>query len=147
MMDAQHKRELVDELKLVAGMMRQEQDPPRKNYMFSAAYGITSRILRLDYSKELLMADFVITNAYNMIQARVQSIMQGDRLVPIEMPMFDELANLVEKLGARIDADEDYHDVLDSILELAFTTTGPGHYMRASGKLRLSIDNQPTPNQ
>lgn len=74
--------------------------------MYSAAYGMTQRILRLD--------------------------------------ILDELADQVEELGSRINRDEDYNDVLDSILELAFTTTGAGHYMRATNKLRLRIDQGST---
>ena len=61
------RRELVQELRRVENLIRHESSVEKKIYYFSAAYGITSRTFRYSFTKDFLLADFVLQGAYNLL--------------------------------------------------------------------------------
>ena len=59
------KEELVNELKSVSRRMIEETDPSKKLFYYSAAYGITNRVMRFEFDEELLLVDALLTITYN----------------------------------------------------------------------------------
>ncbi len=125
---------LVKELENVVMRMRETPDPSRKLFFFSAAYGVTDRVVRIQYDSELLAITHVLSTVYNQFMARGSAIGQGERVVPIEPEMMVKLADLTEQLAEHIKKETSPYDTLQRFIELSFRTTGPGYYMHIIGK-------------
>ena len=121
---------LVKELENVAKLMKEEPDLRKKLYYFTAAFGIADRTVRVRYDRELALVVQVLQNTYNQFMARFTAIGQGDRVIPLDAKMIDDLADLTEYLAKSIlkDQKETYY-LLQKFNELAYYTTGPGYYV------------------
>jgi len=131
------RRELVQELRRVENLMRREGSFEKKIYYFSAAYGITSRTFRYHFSKEILLADFVLQGAYNLLMDRTNRLKAGDKTVSLDEVPFEKISDGLKLLADRIEAKENIQDALEIILTAAYATTGPGNYLREKGDIRL----------
>jgi hypothetical protein len=127
--------ELIGELRLISERMKKEQDISKKLYYYSAAYGSTNRILRIEFDTELLLADLVLNTAYGLVQSRLQAVMAGDRVVPLKQESIDELADCVAELADSFEDRKDCCHILQRIASIAFQTTGAGYYMSATGRI------------
>jgi hypothetical protein len=131
------RRELVQELRRVENLMRRESSFEKKIYYFSAAYGITSRTFRYYFSKDILLADFVLQGAYNLLMDRINRLKAGDKTVSLDEVPFEKISDGLKLLADRIDAKENVQDALEIILTAAYATTGPGNYLREKGDIKL----------
>ena len=78
------RKELIKEIKRVEALMKKEDNPEKKIYYLSAAYGATSRTFRYNFTRDVLLADFVLQACYNILMDRVHRIKTGDPTVQIE---------------------------------------------------------------
>ena len=131
------RKELVNELRRVAKYMRDEPDLEKKIYLFSAAYGITSRTLRYAFSKDILLADVVLNTAYNILLDRYKRIQGGERIIEITGEHFEKLGDALIELAKRFQNDESIQKPLEDIITIAFSLTGPGNYLKFKGELKL----------
>ena len=131
------KEELVNELKSVSKRMKEEKDPSRKLFYYSAAYGMTNRVMRFEFDEELLLVDALLTITYNAVNTRLQIFLSGDRTVPVTPEILDGLAECVENLASAIEKDKQCYEILQRIMTLSFLTTGPGYYMAVKGQIRM----------
>ena len=130
------RRELVAELRRVEKYMREEQDIEKKIYLFSAAYGITSRTLRYSFSKDVLLADVVLQTTYRMLLDRYNRIKGGERIIEIKKEHFDKLAEALKELARRFENEESIQKPLEDIISIGFILTGPGNYLAFKGELK-----------
>ncbi len=131
------RRELVDELRRVAKYMENEPDVEKKIYLFSAAYGITSRTLRYAFSKDVLLADVVLNTAYNILLDRYKRIQGGEKIIEITGEHFAKLCVALKELANRFEEGESIQKPLEDIIAVAFSLTGPGNYLKFKGELEL----------
>lgn len=131
------RREMVQELRRVENLMRRESSLEKKIYYFSAAYGVTSRTFRSSFSKDILLADFVLQGAYNILMDRLNRLKTGDKTVPLNEDSFEVICNGLKLLADKFDARENIQDALEIILTTAYATTGPGNYLREKGDIKL----------
>ncbi|HSD57185.1 MAG TPA: hypothetical protein VLB04_03305 [Methanotrichaceae archaeon] len=131
------RRELVQELRRVENLMRRESSFEKKIYYFSAAYGVTSRTFRYSFSKDILLADFVIQGAYNLLMDRTNRLKAGDKTVPLDDVLFEKISDGLKLLADKIEAKENIQDALEIILTAAYAATGPGNYLREKGDIEL----------
>ncbi len=131
------RREMVQELRRVENLMRRESSLEKKIYYFSAAYGVTSRTFRSSFSKDILLADFVLQGAYNILMDRLNRLKTGDKNVPLNEDSFEVICNGLKLLADKFDARENIQDALEIILTTAYATTGPGNYLREKGDIKL----------
>lgn len=131
------RKELVEELIRVVKMMKDEANLEKKIYYFSATYGITSRTFRYSFSREVLLADFVLQATHGLLQDRWQRIKNGDSTVELTNELFTKLEDGVTHLIKSIDRKESIQEALEEILVVGFSTTGPGNYLREKGDLKL----------
>ncbi len=124
------RRELVTELRRVENLMRRESSVEKKIYYFSAAYGITSRTFRYSFTKDFLLADFVLQGAYNLLTDRLNRIKAGDNTVLLDDILFEEICDGLKLLADRIESKDNLQNALEKILAAAYVTTGPGNYLR-----------------
>jgi len=131
------KRELVEELRRVEALMRKEPSVEKKIYYFSGAYGITNRTYRYVFSREVLIADIILQNTYNMLKERLQLIKSGDRNVTPEEVIFDKICDGLRDLANSFESEKDIIEPLGIIAASAFAATGPGNYLREKGEIKL----------
>ena len=127
--------ELTGELRLVSERMKKEQDIPKKLFYYSAAFGCTNRVLRIEFDPELLLADLVLNTAYGLLLGRLQTFSSGDRVVPLKQDSIDELADCVAELADSFENRNDCCHILQRIASVAFQTTGAGYYMSITGRI------------
>ena len=132
------RKELVEELRFAEGLMKTDDNPERKIYYFSAAYGITSRTYRYSFSKDVLLADFVLNASYNILKERLAMIKAGDPSVELDEKVFDQICKGLRQLADAFENKENIQDDLETIITAAFSTTGPGRYLHVEkGSLSL----------
>jgi len=135
--DKYFRKELVTELKRVERLIKKEPSLEKKLYYFSAAYGITSRTYRYSFSREVLMADFVLHTSYGMLQERLSRMKSGDSTVLIEDEHLNKICKGLKLLAEKFENEESIQEPLELILTTAFSTTGPGNYLREKGSITL----------
>ena len=131
------KKELIKELKFVEVSMKKEEDIERKIYLFSAAYGITSRTYRYNFSNDVLLADLVLNNSYQALFDRAQRIKTGDTTVKLEQIHFEKIEEGLRQLVKAFEEGESILEPLETILTSTFSTSGSGNYLREKGLLKL----------
>jgi len=131
------RKELVKELRRVEKLVRKEESIEKKAYYFSAAYGITGRTFRYSFSEDVLLADFVLNTAYNLLMERINRLKTGDQTVPLTEETFNRLCEGLRMLADRFEHYEDIQEPLELIITAAFTTTGPGNYLLEKGEIKF----------
>lgn len=131
------RKELAKELNRVEALIKKEGSVEKKIYYFSAAYGATSRTFRYSFSRDVLLADFVLQTCYNLLADRVNRIKKGDTTVEIEKIHFEKICEGLKILAERLEKEENIQEPLELILTATFSTTGPGNYIREKGEIDL----------
>ena len=131
------RRELVQELRRVENLMRRESSVEKKIYYFSAAYGITSRTFRYSFSNDILLADFVLQGAYNLLKDRLNRLKTGDKTVQLDDIIIERICDGLKLLADRIESKDNLQNALETILSAAYVTTGPGNYLREKNDINL----------
>jgi len=131
------RRELVQELRRVENSMRRESSVEKKIYYFSAAYGITSRTFRYSFSNDILLADFVLQGAYNLLKDRLNRLKTGDKTVQLDDIIIERICDGLKLLADRIESKDNLQNALETILSAAYVTTGPGNYLREKNDINL----------
>ena len=134
------KEALVQELRFVASKMGEVQDAASKLYYFTAAYGKIQRVINETPhpEPELVFVQFVLNAAYNAINARAQAMAHGME-TPVSIPpnLFDRLQSALGELATAIQSGESTHECLQTIVNLAYSTTGNGYYLFMKGIVRI----------
>jgi hypothetical protein len=132
------KEELVKELREVARLMKSAKNPEKKIYYFSAAYGITSRTYRYSFSRDVLLADFVLNSSYQALMQRFKMMQAGDNNVVLDEKIFNALhKGLLMLADAFEEAKPQTQEALEQILTASFVSSGPGNYLREKGAVIL----------
>ena len=131
------KKELVKELRLIEALMKKADSPDKKNYYFSAAYGITTRTYRYSFSKDVLLADLVLNHAYQTLLEASRRLKTGDTPVLLDGIHFEKIEAGLRELADAFENDESILEPLENILTAVFSTSGAGNYLREKGLLKL----------
>jgi len=131
------RRELVQELRRVENLIRQESSIEKKIYYFSAAHGITNRTLRYSFSRDVLLADFVLQQIYNVLTDRSNRVKSGDQRIPFEDIHFEKICDGLKLLADRFETGGNVQEPIEIIITSGFSITGPGYYLRVKGDLKL----------
>jgi hypothetical protein len=131
------KKELVTELRNIAGLMENEKNPEKKIYYFSAGYGITSRSYRYAFSSEILLADLVLNASYQTLFDRIKRIKSGEMTVPLDDATFKKVEEGLWDLAKAIETRKPIQKSLELILTASFSASGPGYYLKEKGMLKL----------
>jgi len=135
--EAFFRKELVIELRKVAEMMRNEKNPEKKIYYFSAAFGITNRTIRYVFSSDVLLADLVLTASYQQLMERLHLCKTGDITVPLTEALFQNLSQALWDLAQAFEAGTSIQQPLERIYTLTFSITGPGYYLKEKGMIPI----------
>jgi hypothetical protein len=132
-----YRQEMIDEFKTIIELIEHEENLERQLYYFSAAYGMTQRTLRNDFSKEVLLMDLIFTNTHNLLIQRLNLLKNRDMVISPDIlqkaskEVFKEFEILIKKF----EENEPYHDHLMNILTAGFITSGSGNYLHEKGMI------------
>jgi hypothetical protein len=129
------KKELIEELRVVENLIRSEPSLKKRIYYFSAAYGITSRTFKYSFSKDVLLADFVLSGAYSLLQKKLEQL--GAEESPPLQEKVDGLCDGLKLLADCIESDKSVLEALENIITIAYSTTGNGEYLEKRGQLKM----------
>lgn len=127
----QLKNNVLDELEFVIKKMKEEPDILKKLYFYSAVKGTLERATRYYLDKELLVTQTIIDVSFAIINDRISHIKLGDTVVPFTENLLDQLIEGISELRQAIENDETTYPAIEKIMEVAYTTTGPGFYTRS----------------
>ncbi len=127
------RKRLSSEIRFCRTKMLKEQDPRMKLYYYSGVYSEITRIMNFEYEPHLQFIHYVLSTSYQAIIIRVNQVLSNQSNVPISPEFFNHLANLLERLENDILANRHSYETLEKISNLAYTTTGNGHFLNQKG--------------
>jgi hypothetical protein len=130
----ENKAKLIDEINFVIEKMKKEQDDKAKLYYFSAVYGVMQRIFNMEYSPDLIFANFVISSTLNNINMR---LLNPDAVIKVPEGLFEKLIAATEELSGAIEKNNSLYEVLMKFTLLGYVTTGNGYYLYQKGLLKI----------
>jgi hypothetical protein len=136
--DEPFKNMLVEEFRLVASKIRDESDIRRKNFFFSAAYGVVQRIINIDFDPELVVIHNVLNSTFTMLNNLQTSIDSGtEKVIQIPLLLFDDLADLLDELAGAIQESQNTYEIIQKIAVLSYMLTGNGYYLYKKGIIEV----------
>ncbi len=130
-------KELVEELRRIEQFIRQEPLVEKKIYYFSAAYGVTSRTFRYSFSKDVVLADYVLHETYGLLKQRLDFIKSGDHTVLLDEALLTKLCDELANLATKFESGQNILGPLKNIITIGFVASGPGNFLREKGDLEL----------
>lgn len=125
---AQLKKNVLNELEFVIKKMKEEPDPARKIYFFSAVNGALERVIRFYFNRELLVAQAIMSLSYQTINDRINRIKMGDATVPFTEDLMNQLIASVSELRQSIEGNKTMYPALEKTIEVTFVASGWGFY-------------------
>ncbi|MFH0904025.1 MAG: hypothetical protein V1854_02395, partial [Methanobacteriota archaeon] len=89
------------------------------------------------FSRDVLLADLVLTSAYQSLLDITQRLKTGNTTVKLEIEHFKKLEEGLRLLADAFEKNESVLEPLELILTTAFSTSGAGNYLREKGLLEL----------
>ncbi len=123
------KKQLVEEIRFATDQMKKTEFVDQKLYLFTAVWGMAQRMINFEYDPELTFAYQVLKLAYDQINLRINAIKAGDKLIPISENLFPQIEATLEEMAKKIEKGSNIYTELQTILNLAYSTTGNGHYL------------------
>jgi hypothetical protein len=130
-------KEIIKELRFIEAKMKKEEDPGRKNYLFSATYGIMSRSYRYEFSRDVLLCEFVLNQSYLLIADWFNRLKSNDQTVKFDSIIFEKIEEGLKLLADCFENETSILEPLELILTTAFSVTGPGNYLIEKGMITL----------
>ena len=127
----------TDEVRTAIRHMKNVSMPQEKLFFLSAVYGAAFRIMNIQYDSELAFIHHVVNGAYGLMQSSLASIRQGQGVNTFAKDIFDKLENALEELVVKVEQGEKTYPVLETIFDLAYSTTGNGYYLYLKGMLTI----------
>lgn len=127
------KDKLVSEIRFCRTKMLEEQDLRMKLFYYSGVYGEIIRTINFEYHPHLQFIHFILNTSYQAINGRLNQFLNNQSRVPISDELFIHLANLLEGMENKIEANEECYDILEKISNLTYLTTGNGYYLSQKG--------------
>lgn len=131
------QKTLTDEVRTAINYMKKAETPEEKLYFLSAVYGAAFRIMNIQFDPELAFINHVINAAYNMMNANLSSIRQGQGVNTFPKNVFEKLEDALGQLVEKIELGEKTYPVLEVIFNLAYSTTGNGYYLYLKGMISV----------
>lgn len=111
--------------------MKEESDPLKKLFYYSAVKGVLERLQRYHYDKELLISVPITEISYVIINDRVNHLKSGDSTIPITDEMLNKLIEAIFELKQAIETDQATYPVIEKMMDVAYSSSGPGFYTKS----------------
>lgn len=131
------QRVLTDEIKAATTYMKKAETPEEKLFFLSAVYGAAFRIMNIEFDSELAFIHNVVSAAYGMMMQNLALIRQGQSVNTFPGDVFQKLEDALGQLAEKVEKKESTYSVLESISNLAYSTTGNGYYLYLRGMISI----------
>ncbi|WP_319562515.1 hypothetical protein [Marispirochaeta sp.] len=122
----------------IEGMRDSSLNPHQRMYYMSATFGAISRVLNIDYNKELVLAHLILQTCHQTTMALMNNCLNGSEKSIVFNPiLIDSLSDLIEELGENLVAGESIYNQALSIAEVTYSMTGNGHYLFRKDIIKL----------
>mgnify|MGYP005862395367 CR=1 FL=1 len=123
-------KNIIDkEFDVAVKKMEESQTPEEMLFFFSAIHAVINRAFNIEFSKELLFANFILDNSYKSMIERMHQIKAGQQFVRFHNDFGEKLLNLTKELQKNFYKKNKRNETLNEIVLLAHTTTGNGYYL------------------
>ena len=128
---------IINEIKFVLKKMKESTSFEKKLFYFSAIPAELLRVFNLEYDQDILYIHHVINHTHIMFQQRIINIKAGDTTVVIDDRQIDRLESLINDVINVIEQNKKFYNVLKAFIELAYSTSCNGYYLREKGLLKI----------
>lgn len=132
-----NKKLILDEIQYVLDEMAKCDTAPEKMFMFSGIHGILQRVYNIEYNSTLVFIHFVLSNVHSGFMQKTEALRSGDPIGSIEEYHFEKIELLTNALKENIEKDESVDDTMKQFIELLYSTTGNGYYLKRKGYLKI----------
>jgi hypothetical protein len=133
------QQRLAEEYGFVAKKMREESDPFRKVYFFSALFTEISRVLNWYWDRDLVLLHWVLQATHANLSTRVQPSSPG-RNPELASVLIEPLAQLAEGLAAHMARgakdDNRLYELIGRAAEIGYLSTQHGGYVMEKGLVK-----------
>ena len=129
------------EFRYAADRMRSADDPHVKLYYYSALFGEVTRILNLNWDRELALTHTVLSATHSQVAGMAHNISAGrERAVRLSAEHIEALTNAASDLASYFEksgTDSELYSLLGRISEIGYASTGNGWYLLERGIIRF----------
>jgi hypothetical protein len=127
---------LIDEIKTALSYYKKAATPEEKLFYMTAIYGAAFRIMNIQFDPELAFVNHVVNAAYIQINTNLNSAKQGKGVLTFPKDVFEKLEMAFVQLISKIEQGEHTYKELETISNLAYSTSGNGYYLYQKGMLK-----------
>jgi hypothetical protein len=132
---------IASEFRYAADHMRSEEDPHTKLYYYSALFGEVTRILNLNWDRDLVLAYTVLSATHSQVAGMAHNIGSGrERAIKLTVEHIEALTNAASDLAGYFETDgtdAELYSLLGRISEIGYASTGNGWYLLQKGDINL----------
>ncbi len=136
-LSANNKNILVKEIRTAAEYMSKANNAQQKMYFFSAVFGISNRLMNLEFDPELVFIHHVTESTFKNINTNLMMMSQGQSLPSIPPSLFNKLEDALVQLANYIEEGNPTYPALERISNLSYSTSGNGYYLFLKGMLKI----------
>lgn len=133
----EYKEMIIKELEFVLQQMSKPINISDKMYYFSAIQGVLHRVMNLEYTDELLFAQFIINEVLKAFLQRIAVIKQGETVVKLTEQYFVRLTEITRQFLEAVRNNDNLDVILKQYVVLLYATTGNGYYLMEKGLLKI----------
>ncbi len=132
-----HKKPILDEIDFILSKMENSNDAVQKTYYFSGVHTLINRLLNMNYDANLLFVYHIFKSTHDAFTVRMQAMNAGEMTIPLADEHFEKLEFLIKQFEKNLEEDQDIYSTLREFVELFYSTTGNGHYLKEKGLLKI----------
>jgi hypothetical protein len=135
------RQRLAQEYRYAATRMQQEAHPAKKLFYFSIFFGEASRILNLEWDRDLALIFMVTQQTHTQISATTQA--QAFSLLPIQgATVYEQLTKTASDLAGYTEKTkegpkEELCQILGRFAEITYAVSGNGSYLHEKGLIKF----------
>ena len=132
---------LAKEYRFVATKMREETEPLRKVYFFSALFTEITRILNWHWDRDLILLHSVLQTTHSQLTPKVQPSSPGQNLQLASL-LLGPLTSVAEGLADYMeqgDDDPNLYELIGRAAEIGYLSTQHGGYVMEKGLVHPDV--------
>ena len=135
-----NKKIIVDEFEKILELMNSTSNVKEKMFYFSAAHGMVSRVLNIDYDSLLILIHSVLTSTYSKINSLLNNIANNSTaFFSIPKNYFEMVEKNLKEMTLAIDKNNEtkIYKAIEKFSVLAYISMGNGNYLYKKGIIKF----------
>ena len=135
-----NKKIIVDEFEKILELMNSTSNVKEKMFYFSAAHGMVSRVLNIDYDSLLILIHSVLTSTYSNINSLLNNIANNSAaFFSIPKNYLEMVEKNLKEMTLAIDKNNEtkIYKAIEKFSVLAYISMGNGNYLYKKGIIKF----------